>query len=120
MPPIHALVVDDYQDAAESLARLLEMLGCTAKFVTDSTIAMQAAASKQPRIAFIDLGMPTLNGFELAALLRTRYGDGIQLVAVTAYGGRGVQAKCDQAGFDGRIQKPVDPAAIERTIQSLS
>lgn len=111
-------MVDDYRDAAESLARLLETMGCRANFVTDSTAAMEAVAAMDAQIVFIDLGMPAINGFELAEMFRARYGQSIRLVAVTAYGGTGVQIKCCDAGFDCHVLKPVDPGAVERTLDS--
>lgn len=119
-PRRRALVVDDYADAAEGLARMLETLGCTATFVTDSTRAMEAATAMEPDVVYIDLGMPHINGFELATVLRARYGKSIRLIAVTAYGGTPIQTKCREAGFDSHLQKPVQNKALERTLARSS
>ena len=118
--PIRALVVDDYPDAAEALARVLETLGCTANFVTDSRMAMDAAAAMDPQVVFIDIGMPEINGFELAAILRCRYGESIRLVAATAYGGTAVHTKCREAGFDSHVLKPVDKERLGRALCGFS
>ena len=116
---IRAFVVDDYLDAAEALAGLLQILGCKADFVTDSRTAMAAAAPMDPHIVFIDIGMPELNGFELATIFRTRYGQSIRLIAATAYGGTGVHVKSRDAGFDAHIQKPVDVFALDRMLNRV-
>jgi len=72
-------VVDDYRDAAETLARLLETMGCSVNFVTDPTAAVEAVAAMDAQVVFMDLGMPAVNGFELAEMFRTRYGQSIRL-----------------------------------------
>jgi CheY-like chemotaxis protein len=118
-PALRALVVDDYRDAAESLARLLETLGCTADFVTESTAAMDAAAACNAEVVFIDIGMPGINGFDLATMFRERYGAAIRLIAATAYGGTAVASKCRDAGFDFHLHKPVAAATLERTLDGL-
>jgi CheY-like chemotaxis protein len=115
-PPI-ALVVDDYRDAAESLARLLQTLGCRANFVTDASSALEVALASHANVVFIDIGMPKINGFELATLFRACFGESVRLVAATAYGGTAVQARCRDAGFNCSLQKPVHVAALERTLE---
>lgn len=117
--PIRALVVDDYPDAAEALARLLETMGCTASFVTDSKKAVETASAMSPQVVFIDIGMPDINGFELAAMLRERYGKSLRLVAATAYGGTAVHEMCREAGFDAHVHKPVAIASLHRTLEAI-
>ena len=118
-PTIRALVVDDYRDAAESLARMLETMGCRANFVTDPKAAMEAATAMDVQIVFIDIGMPAINGFELAEMFRARYGQNIRLVAVTAYGGTAIQLKCRDAGFDCHVLKAVDSGAFRQTLDGF-
>jgi CheY-like chemotaxis protein len=112
-------VIDDYRDAAEALARLLEALGCRANFVTESTTAIEAAAALNAEVVFIDIGMPGINGFELATMFRERYGASVRLIAATAYGGTAVTAKCREAGFDFHLHKPIGAASLERTLDRL-
>ena len=83
--PSRALVVDDHPDVAEALARLLQAMGCTADFVTQADKAMDAASRMEPELVFLDIVMPGIHGYDLARTLRTRYGDAILLIAVTAY-----------------------------------
>ena len=118
-PALRALVVDDYRDAAEALARLLETLGCRASFVTEPTTAVEAAAALNADVVFIDIGMPGINGFELATLFRDRYGARIRLIAATAYGGTAVTGKCREAGFDCHLHKPVAAQTLERTLEGF-
>src|SRR5436189_606954 len=82
-----ALVVDDKQDVAESLSRLLLTMGCVSTFVTNPSVALDAAQALEADIVFLDLGMPNLDGYQLARMFRRRYRDApLRLVAVTAYG----------------------------------
>jgi len=117
-PKYCAVVVDDSQDAAESLARLLILMGCEATFVTHARDAMVEVLNKKPSIVFLDIGMPVINGYELAQMIR-RYFDSeaIKLVAVTAYGTAEDRARARKAGFDAHVLKPVDPAMVESMIK---
>ena len=114
-----ALVVDDERDAAESFARLIETLGCTAAFVTDPRAAMELAEEVKPEIIFLDIGMPGLNGLELARMLRARYGWHIRIVAVTAHAGDDDRALSREAGFDAHIAKPVSVELIRDLLHTL-
>jgi CheY-like chemotaxis protein len=116
-----ALIVDDDRDTAESFARLLEALGCHAEFVTDPYQAVAAVARVNPQIVFLDLGMPGIDGYELAAILRSKYGwhDALRMVAVTAYGSDEHRARSRGAGFDAHVLKPVSPELVDSMLQTL-
>jgi CheY-like chemotaxis protein len=116
-----ALVVDDQRDAAESFARVLAAMGCHAEFVTDPSLVMNTVERLRPQIVFLDLGMPVINGYELARLLRDKYGwqDGIRLVAVTGYGSDEHRALSRTAGFDAHVLKPVSPELVESMVRTL-
>lgn len=116
-----ALVVDDEPDSANSFARLLEAMGCHAESVSDARLAMEAVERVKPQIVFLDLGMPYINGYELAAKLRNKHGwqDGIRLVAVTAYGSDEHRALSRTAGFDAHVLKPVSPELVESMLRTL-
>jgi CheY-like chemotaxis protein len=117
--PIRALAVDDHPDSAESLARLLHLSGCAATFVTDSAKALDAAAALEAEVVFLDIGMPGIDGYELARAFRRHYGDKVLLVAVTAYAGDEHHRKSRQAGFDAHVQKPVDIRIVESMLRTV-
>ena len=117
---VRALVVDDKQDVAESLSRLLLTMGCAATFVTNPAVALDAAQALEADIVFLDLGMPNLNGYELARMFRRSYRDApLCLVAVTAYGTPEDRAMSRASGFDAHVQKPVDIALVEAMLATL-
>jgi CheY-like chemotaxis protein len=117
---VRALVVDDKQDVAESLSRLLLTMGCAATFVTNPAVALDAAQALEADIVFLDLGMPNLNGYELARMFRKSYRDApLQLVAVTAYGTPEDRALSRASGFDAHVQKPVDISMVEAMLATL-
>jgi len=116
-----ALVVDDDCDTAESFARVLEGLGCEVEFVTDPALAADAVARLHAQIVFLDIGMPGINGYDLADMLRRQYGwhTGIRLVAVTAYGSEEHRARSRAAGFDAHVLKPVSAELVESMLRTL-
>lgn len=117
---VRALVVDDKQDVAESLSRLLLAMGCAATFVTNPAVALDAAQALEADIVFLDLGMPNLDGYTLARMFRKCYRDApLRLVAVTAYGTAEDRALSRASGFDARMQKPVDIAMVEAMLATL-
>jgi len=117
---VRALVVDDKQDVAESLSRLLLTMGCASTFVTNPAVALEAAQALEADIVFLDLGMPDLNGYELARLFRKSYRDApLRLVAVTAYGTAEDRALSRASGFYAHVQKPVDIAMVEAMLATL-
>lgn len=117
--PYCALVVDDHEDTAESFAKVLHLLGCEAVFVIDPRNALAEARRVKPHVAFLDIGMPHINGCELARTLRTAFGEDLRLVAVTAYGGAHDRAASRKAGFDAHVVKPVDPALVESILKTM-
>jgi CheY-like chemotaxis protein len=117
---VRALVVDDKQDVAESFSRLLLTMGCAATFVTNPAVALDAAQALEADIVFLDLGMPNLDGYELARMFRNSYRDApLRLVAVTAYGTPEDRALSRASGFDAHVQKPVDIPMVEAMLATL-
>lgn len=115
-----ALIVDDNYDVADSFARVLQAMGCEATFVTDPFIAVETAGRIEAEIVFLDLGMPGIDGYELARSLRSRYGwQGIQIVAVTGYGSKEDLVRSRMAGFDAHVVKPVSPELVESMLKTL-
>jgi two-component system, chemotaxis family, CheB/CheR fusion protein len=114
-----ALVVDDHPDSAEAFARLIEALGCTAEFLTDPRVAIERTGQLKPDIVFLDIGMPVLNGHDLARMLREKYGWQVKIVAVTAHSQDEDRALSRQAGFDAHMAKPVDAEAVQSMLVTL-
>jgi PAS domain S-box-containing protein len=113
------LVADDNQDAAESLSMILEMAGHEVRVVHDGLAALSAAQSFRPDTVLLDIGMPQMNGYEVArALRREPWGTGITLVALTGWGQERDRQKAMDAGFDHHLTKPVDPDALEALLRS--
>ena len=111
------LVADDNQDAADSLAMVLEMSGHDVRVARDGRAALSLAQTFRPDTALLDIGMPQLNGYEVAqALRREPWGASITLIALTGWGQESDRQKALDAGFDRHLTKPIDPDALESLI----
>jgi CheY-like chemotaxis protein len=114
------LVVDDLRDSADSLAMLLRQGGHDVRVAYDGEEALACAAVFQPEAAFIDVGMPRMDGHALARRLReTERGRGALLVAVTGWGGDDDRARARDAGFDAHLTKPVAGEALNEVLARL-
>jgi len=111
------LVADDNRDSAESLGMLLELAGHRVRLAYDGQEALDAAAEFLPEVLLLDIGLPRMDGYEVAARLRrdSRH-DGMLLVAVTGYGTESDRDRGKAAGFDHHLVKPVDPVALRELI----
>jgi PAS domain S-box-containing protein len=108
------LVADDNRDAADSLAMILEMAGHDVRVVHDGRSALSVAHSFRPDAVLLDIGMPQLNGYEVARALRQEpWGPDLVLVALTGWGQESDRQQAADAGFDRHFTKPVDPDALE-------
>ena len=117
---LRVLVVDDSHDTAESFARLLQAMGCEAKFITNPYLAVETARSIKAEVAFLDLGMPGIDGYALARVLRKKYGrEELRIVAVTGYGTEDDRARSQSAGFDAHFVKPVGPESVESMLHTF-
>ena len=112
-------MVDDNRDAAETFAQMLSAMGCEATFVTDARDALAEVLDRKPHIVFLDIGMPNINGYELASLIRNTILPEVKLVAVTGYGAEEDRARSRKAGFDAHVVKPIDPALVESMIRTV-
>jgi two-component system CheB/CheR fusion protein len=110
---LRILVVDDHEDAAESLATLLRLLGHEVRVAADASEALDVVSAFQPDVALLDIGLPGMDGYELARRLRRLPGlDRILLLALTGYGLDADRRRSQEAGFDGHLVKPVDLDAL--------
>ena len=114
------LVVDDNRDAAESMSMLLEMWGHEVVFAYDGPTALQTARQWQPQAVFLDIGLPGMDGYEVAERLRElpQAKDAV-LVAITGYGQEDDRQRSRRAGIDHHLVKPVAPDALRSLIESL-
>ena len=107
------LIADDNRDAAESLAMLLQMEGHEVTVVHDGREAVTAFEKTRPDAALLDIGMPGLNGYEIARIIRRApHGRDVTLIAVTGWGQDNDKAQATEAGFNHHFTKPVEPDAI--------
>ncbi|HET9930144.1 MAG TPA: ATP-binding protein [Polyangiaceae bacterium] len=111
------LVVDDNEDAAELLGYLLGTLGHTVCVANNGLNALERAAAFAPEVAVVDLGLPLMDGYELAGRLREVCKDeGLRLIALTGYGQPEDRARTRAAGFDAHLVKPVEVAELEAVL----
>ncbi len=111
------LVVDDNHDAAETLSMLLNLEGHDTRVANDGESALTAAAEFLPDTVFLDIGLPGMNGYETARHLREAHGKPLRLIALTGWGAEEDRRRAHEAGFDGHLVKPVDPALLAATLQ---
>jgi CheY-like chemotaxis protein len=107
------LVVDDNADAALSLAMLLRILGQDVRTAPDGHAALATAQEFPPDVAFLDIGMPGMSGYDLARAFRAKWGTTVRLVALTGWGQDDDRRRSHDAGFDEHLTKPADLAALE-------
>jgi CheY-like chemotaxis protein len=107
------LIADDNQDALESLALMLRMEGHEVYCASDGEEALALAGERKPEIVVLDVGMPKLDGCEVARRIRAEsWGRGAVLVALTGWGQDVDRVRSREAGFDMHLVKPVDPAML--------
>jgi CheY-like chemotaxis protein len=115
--PLRVLVVDDCRDNRDSLALLVRLWGHDVRLAADGPSALEASRSFRPHVVFLDIGMPGLDGWELARRLRQQEaGRTLLLVAVTGYGRQQDRARSLEAGLDAHLTKPVDPGELQRLL----
>ncbi|MDG3006154.1 ATP-binding protein [Paludisphaera mucosa] len=115
------LVVDDSEDIAESLGRLLTLQGCEVHLAHDGEQAFVLACRLRPDFAVLDIGLPGMNGYELARAIRGEpWGRDVVLIAVTGWGRLNDRARSGEAGFDHHLVKPVEPDALVQIIADPS
>jgi CheY-like chemotaxis protein/two-component sensor histidine kinase len=114
------LIVDDNRDAAESLSRVLQMLGADVRVAHDGPEALEAFRSYQPAVVLLDIGMLGMDGYEVARRLRADFPDRrVALVAMTGWGQEEDRRRAREAGFDHHLTKPADMTALQTLLVSL-
>jgi len=108
------MAVDDSTDAAEMLAAMMELQGHVTRITHNGRDALRIAQEFHPEAAFLDIGMPDMNGYETAAAVRKIAGfERMTLIALTGWGDESDRARSKYAGFDFHLTKPADLSAIE-------
>lgn len=116
-PRYRILVVDDNVDAAESLATLLRLSGHEARTVHHGLKVLEVARSLRPDVVILDLGLPGIDGYEVAHRLRAEsWGKDVLLFALTGYGQEEDRRRTQAAGFDYHLTKPADPLVLQRLL----
>lgn len=105
---VAVLVVEDNPDGRESMRMLLELLGYRTEVAGDGEEGVRRALAARPRVAVVDIGLPRLDGYEVARRVRAALGRGIFLIALTAYKGPEYRRQALAAGFDAHVGKPAD------------
>ena len=119
--PLRILVADDNLDSAMSWSALIEDGGHQVVTAYDGRAALEAAEQLHPQVALLDIGMPHLDGYEVARRIRaSTWGREAMLVAVTGWGQAKDRALAREAGFDEHFTKPLDPVQLARALQNAS
>jgi PAS domain S-box-containing protein len=115
--PRRILIVEDNDDARQMLRHLLELLGHEVHEAEDGVRGLEQALVLRPDAAVIDLGLPRLDGYQVAQRIRAAGRRDVVLIAVTGYGQREDRLRSSAAGFDAHLTKPVDPTALDALLQ---
>jgi CheY-like chemotaxis protein len=107
------LIVEDSADIRESLQELLEALGHRVEAAADGEEALARALDQRPDIALVDIGLPRIDGYEVARRMRKALGTDVVLLALTGYGQPEDRARAAEAGFDLHLTKPVELGTLE-------
>lgn len=111
------LVVDDNRDAASTLEMLLEIWGHDVRVVHSGPAALAEAVAYRPEVVLLDIGLPGMDGYEVAQRLRELDGlEKVALVAITGYGQEDDRRRSREAGFDQHLVKPVDPVQLQQVL----
>ena len=117
---LRILVVDDHEDTAEMLNLAVSSKGHKVRVAHDAAVALRICAEFQPDVALLDIGLPVMDGYQLATQLRQLPGlEEVRIVAVTASGEPIDRGRSRIGGFDRHLVKPIDLDALERILCSI-
>jgi CheY-like chemotaxis protein len=119
---LRVLVVDDYSDSAESLAMILRHNGYFVDVAKNGTSGLEAVETSWPDVVFLDIGLPIMDGFEVAKQIQIKaFGKRKPLlIAVTGYGEESVRLRCRAEGFDRHLLKPIHPSEMLEILAGAS
>lgn len=114
------LIVDDNEDVARSLAMLLELWGHETQVAHEAQSALQAVQTHHPEVVLMDIGLPGMDGWQVARQLRQQQGDEkVVLVAITGHGEAEDRRRSREAGFNHHLVKPIDPDVLQQFLSNL-
>jgi CheY-like chemotaxis protein len=116
----HVLLVEDSDDIRESLQELLSDLGHRVEVAADGAAGLAQGLASRPDVALVDIGLPLIDGYEVARRLRAALGGDILLLALTGYGQPEDAVRARAAGFDHHLRKPIDFEEIDRLLGARS
>jgi CheY-like chemotaxis protein len=114
------LLIEDNADARQSLRTLLEHEGYRVDEMGDGARGLAQAEATEPDIVLVDIGLPGLDGYEVARRIRARRGAGPVLIAITGYGQADDRRRSLEAGFDAHLTKPVAPGQLVDVLAALT
>ena len=118
---LRILVVDDNVDSARTLARLLKLLGHETCMAHDGGQAVEVAERHRPQLMLLDIGLPVMNGYEVARAIREQtWGREVAIVALTGWGQEDDRRRSKEAGIDRHLVKPMDPTILEKLVSEMS
>jgi len=121
LAPLRVLVVDDNRDSAASLGMLLQMLGAEVQLAHDGRAAVEAYGAGNPAVVVLDIGLPGMDGYEVARTLRARHPDrSPTIIAVTGWGHEGDRQRAREAGIDHHLVKPADIEQLQRLLAPIA
>ena len=116
--PVRILIVDDNRDAADTMGMLLELGGHEVIVAHSGNQALELGRQRRPDVVILDIGMPDINGYEVARTARSEdWGRSALLIALTGWGQAEDKERARMAGFDRHLTKPVDPDLVEEILQ---
>jgi CheY-like chemotaxis protein len=118
VPParLRVLVIEDNEDAREMLELVLAQVGHEVHAAPDGPRGVELASAVAPDVALVDVGLPGLDGYEVARRIRAQAGNGVRLIAITGYGQAEDRRRAEDAGFDAYLTKPVAPDRLLEVI----
>lgn len=120
-PRCRVLVVEDNEDAANSLATLLEIMGHEIRIARDGLEGVKAAAEFRPQLVLLDIGLPKLGGYDVARRIREEsWGEDVTLAAVTGWGQETDRDRAQEAGFDQHLTKPMNLETLKDLLEKVA
>jgi CheY-like chemotaxis protein len=119
MQPRSILIVEDNDDARDALRMLLELDGLAVEAAAEGMQALEIVRAKDPDVALVDIGLPGIDGYEVARRVRAADPRRPLLIALTGYGQPEDRRRAVEAGFDSLLVKPVDPSALTDLLATL-
>jgi len=116
---LRIVIVEDQNDAREALEMLLDIEGHEVFAASNAEEGLELILERQPQIALLDIGLPEMNGYDLAAEVRRKVGPAIKLIAMSGYGQPEDIRRSKEAGFDRHLIKPVDPSRLANALRDI-